>query len=249
MAMDVREVVIVQEVGGLLANAPWWLISAGIHVVLLLVAGLVYMERAITPETEFDIIVTQAAPPPLIPLPEPGRADEGFVRRELPKEDGETRTAEEPTIFFPMAEMGDHIESADNEPYHQMKGDSKQFLSYLPGTAGGIRGAQPGNSVAGVYDTMGVGAGGGSGGRYGRNDGLHSWLQRTGYLARQQVVPARHRLAEKVGNTGHLPVCRYPAATRCDGVSSRQPSLSLVEILRCLHPRQDYQVHRPGIRR
>jgi hypothetical protein len=47
-----------------------------------------------------------------------------------------------------------------------MKGDSKDFLSYIKGEAGGFRGRQPGKNP-GVYDMMGVGMGGGGGGRYG----------------------------------------------------------------------------------
>ncbi len=43
----------------LLSTAPWWLISAGIHVILLLVATLVYIERcASIDETQITIQVT-----------------------------------------------------------------------------------------------------------------------------------------------------------------------------------------------
>src|SRR6185369_14311659 len=52
------------------------------------------------------------------------------------------------------------------EDYGQMKGDSKDFTSYIKGEAGGFRGRQAGKNP-GVYDAMGVGGGGGGGGRYG----------------------------------------------------------------------------------
>jgi hypothetical protein len=81
--------------------------------------------------------------------------------------------SDEPAIFFPEARVSDHNESADNEDYRQMKGDSSQFLSYIRGEAGGFRGRQEGKN-AGVYDTMGVGAGGG--GQY----GLRTMVQKGG---------------------------------------------------------------------
>jgi hypothetical protein len=73
---------------------------------------------------------------------------------------------EEPAIYFPEAKESDPPETDDNEDYHQMKGDSKDFLSYIKGEAGGFRGRQAGKTP-GVYDTMGVGVGGGGGGRMG----------------------------------------------------------------------------------
>jgi hypothetical protein len=86
--------------------------------------------------------------------------------RSVPLADTFARPSDEPAIFSPEAKMSDHNESADNEDYHQMKGDSKDFLSYIRGEAGGFRGRAT-LSAQGVYDTMGVGAGGGGGGRYG----------------------------------------------------------------------------------
>ena len=56
--------------------------------------------------------------------------------------------------------MSPGYESDDGEDYHQMKGDSKKYLSYSPGDAGGFRGRQMGK-IPGSNDTMGVGAGGG----------------------------------------------------------------------------------------
>ncbi|MBI2921682.1 MAG: hypothetical protein HYY18_11420 [Planctomycetes bacterium] len=67
--------------------------------------------------------------------------------------------SDEPAIFFPDAEESDH-----NESYGEMKGDGVEFLAASPGLA------RPRNvhERKGVYDTMGVGAGGGAyGGRMG----------------------------------------------------------------------------------
>ena len=80
-------------------------------------------------------------------------------RKGGPPKDEPGAPTEEPPIFFPGAKESDHNESADGEDYHQMKGDSKDHLSYLPGEGGGIRGRQAGRGP-GVYDTLGVGGGG-----------------------------------------------------------------------------------------
>jgi hypothetical protein len=41
---------LLEEVKSLIDNAPWWLLSFGIHLVLLLSAGLIYMDRLVCPE-------------------------------------------------------------------------------------------------------------------------------------------------------------------------------------------------------
>jgi hypothetical protein len=148
----------------LLGNAPWWLISMGLHAVILLATALVYVERLMAIEQEEIVCFRQTPPPPVVDPP-PTRDD--FTRKGLPLDDDKTNPpSQEPVIFFPQAIDGDHIETDDQEQWHKAKGDSEKFLSYLPGEAGGIRGRQAGNH-AGVYDTLGPGPGGGSGGRYG----------------------------------------------------------------------------------
>ena len=90
-----------------------------------------------------------------------------FDRRVFPKDDVTAVPTDEPAIFFPEAKERDRNESADNEDYKEMKSDSVEFLSYIKGDAGGFRGRQAGRP--GVYETMGVGNGGG--GRYGHTFG------------------------------------------------------------------------------
>ena len=86
---------------------------------------------------------------------------------------------DEPAIWFPEAKASDRNESADNEDSKRVKGDSKDFLSYIQGDTGGLRGRQAG--TPGVFDSMGVGAGGGGGGRYGgRFGGRENLVARSG---------------------------------------------------------------------
>jgi hypothetical protein len=153
---------------GWIRNAPWWLISAGLHVVLLLGAALVYIERSMG--LEDGAVEVQLTTRPAGALSEIERPRDVFERKGIPKDDVTSSPTDEPAIFFPEAKESDHNESADGEDYKQMKGESKNFLSYTPGEAGGIRGRQPGKA-AGISDSMGVGAGGGGGGRYGARFG------------------------------------------------------------------------------
>jgi len=155
--------IIVQEERSWISNAPWWFISAGIHLVILLIATLVFIERHMAIEAgEVSLMVTA---PRTNMIQELERPRDVFERKGIPKDEPGAPT-EEHAIFFPEAKESDHNESADNEDYGQMKGDSKDFTSYIKGEAGGFRGRQAGKNP-GVYDAMGVGGGGGGGGRYG----------------------------------------------------------------------------------
>src|SRR5688572_7670443 len=140
------------EADGWWTNTPWWLVSAGVHLVILLVATLVTIERIMATESTGIILETTAASPGS-PIQELERDVEGFKRRLLPGE-VETQKSVEAPIFFPGAEISDHNESANNQDFAQMLGDSKDFESYLPGKAGGFRGRQNGMDP-GVYDVMG----------------------------------------------------------------------------------------------
>src|SRR5579862_9495430 len=152
----------------LFRNAPWWLISFGLHAVLVLGAALIYVERLVAvDEGAVEVVLTTQAAGPVAEIERPRDV---FERKGIPKDDAAPSAAEEPAIFFPEAKESDHNESADNEDYHQMKGESKNFLAYTPGEAGGFRGRQVGKT-AGMNDAMGVGSGGGASGRYGARFG------------------------------------------------------------------------------
>src|SRR5262245_4849121 len=106
-----QEVVVDSDSGGWLSNAPWWLVSAGLHVVILLSATLVYVERLMAiDEGEMVVAVT---PPSAAVVNEIERPRDVFERKGIPKDDGNTAPpTEEPAIFFPEAKESDHNESA-----------------------------------------------------------------------------------------------------------------------------------------
>jgi hypothetical protein len=156
--------VVLEQSQGWLSNAPWWLVSAGIHAVLILGATLVAIEKLIAIDGG-EVSVMVSAPRQVV-IDQIERKRDVFDRAGLPKDEAESNPTQDPAIFFPEAEASDHNESADNEDYGKMKGDSEKFLSYIKGEAGGFRGRQAGKNP-GVYDTMGVGIGGGGGGRHG----------------------------------------------------------------------------------
>ena len=54
----------------LIENAPWWLVSAGIHAVLILGAALIYVERLMAieePPTQVILPPTAPPEPPIVP--------------------------------------------------------------------------------------------------------------------------------------------------------------------------------------
>jgi len=135
---------------------------SGAAVVLLAIVGFVITaidqapERLIALDAPEIAACTVAPSAPHMAM-EIERPREIYERRGIPSDFAPT---DEPAIFFPEAKMSDHNESA---------GDSADFLSYIKGDAGGVRGRQAGRNP-GVYDTMGVGTGGGgviTGGAFG----------------------------------------------------------------------------------
>ncbi|HVR85325.1 MAG TPA: prenyltransferase/squalene oxidase repeat-containing protein, partial [Planctomycetota bacterium] len=222
---DDRHEVVIEQTAGWFSNAPWWMVSVGIHAVLILGATLVAIENLIAVDGGETLVqVTRAAAPVIQELERPRDV---FDRKGLPKDEPTTAPTEEPAIFFPEAKESDHNESADNEDYHQMKGDSKQFLSYIKGEAGGFRGKQAASRMPGVYDTMGTGPGGGSGGRYGGRFGGHENLVAKGGgsdVTESAVIAALRWLARHQGPEGGWGAEAFQGQCiggRCAGIGER----------------------------
>ncbi len=218
----------VTEKPGMLNHAPWWLISSGIHVVLLLAAMLIYVERAMAVEGE-GVIISSSSASQLI-QPDPERERDVFKNKGIVDDGPNTSVNDDPIIFYPDAEDGDHNESANGEDYHQMKGDGKQYLSYTPGeSATGFRGRQAGKNP-GVYDAMGVGGGGGGAGRHGDKWGGRKNIRKRGpngsQVATESAVLAalrwlaRHQNADgSWGAEGFKHECKAGA---CSGAGDKE---------------------------
>jgi Ca-activated chloride channel family protein len=192
------------------------------------VIALAKQYRIATPYTSFLVLESEAAydqygidrkgnayKPPTTTVKAPPLRDV-FERKGIPKDDQGAQQTNEPAIFFPEAKESDHNESADNEDYRQMRGGSKDFLSYVKGEAGGFRGRQAGRDP-GVYETLGVGGGGGGryGGRFGGRENLvaHGGGTRATESA---VLAALKWLARHQGVDGSWNPEEYDA--RCTGL-------------------------------
>src|SRR5262252_8079641 len=104
--LDEREEVVVQQEAGWLSNAPWWLVSAGLHAVLILGATLIAIERLIAvDEGQVTVMVSGPSAPIIKELERPRDIIE---RKGIPKDDQVSMPTEEPAIFFPEAKESDH---------------------------------------------------------------------------------------------------------------------------------------------
>src|SRR5262249_54648007 len=143
-------------------KTPWFFISIAFHILVLASLGLITFATVNRKDSEAAVTIT-VKPTQVAKIEMPDRPRGVTDRAGIP---GPQAPTDEPHIFCPGAEESDHNESADGEDYGQMKGDSKDALSYIPGSEGGIKGRQPGKG-AGVNDSIGVGAGSGGSSRYG----------------------------------------------------------------------------------
>ncbi len=164
----------------ILATAPWWLISAGIHVALMLVATLVYIEKfAQVDETAITIHMTP--PPPKIDSYLDPQVNPSTTPGVVDNESSEQEEIKEPILFFPKAEIGDHIESNNGDPeHHKVKGVTDIAWGHVAGggTKGlGGRSGTPGNGI----DVLGPGAGAGEGSLYGGRVGGNRDLRIVGH--------------------------------------------------------------------
>jgi hypothetical protein len=157
-------VVAVEPATGPLRNVPWWLVSVGIHLVLMLAATLVAMERlyALDPG-EVTVMVHSAPPAPLFTeIPHTPDAPPGAKLDDKV----EANINNDRLFYDPTAIPADRAESDDGDDHHERKGEGKEFIGYQLGkTKDSIRGTNPG--LKGTFDTLGVGGGMGGSGRYG----------------------------------------------------------------------------------
>jgi hypothetical protein len=229
MTNPIRSILTLGWLREVLEHAPWWAVSALFHLLLLIAATVIgFSVRERTVEKTIEIRVAPAER--VAPLRFSERRS--FVDRKGIPSSTMDETIQDPAIFFPEAEESDHNESADNEDYQQMKGDSFDFISSLKGKAGGIRGSSVAREAA-VYDALGVGGGGGGAGRYGgRFGGKKNLRARGGGGGTEAVVIAGLRwLARHQDPDGHWSTDKFNlncrGTPRCDGAGSRRHDVGL----------------------
>src|SRR5581483_1138351 len=204
-------------------STPWWAISLAFHGLILACLPLIVFSHKIFKED--GATVTIAVKPTQVAKIDLGDRPRGVVEKAgLPG--AEKPVTDEPRIFFPGAEESDHNESNDGEDYGQMKGDSKDALSYIPGTEGGVKGRQPGKGP-GVNDSIGVGGGSGGSSRYGgRFGGRRNLVARGGgSIATESAVEAGLKwLSRHQDPDGHWSAMDY--AKQCKGGSCNGTGVS-----------------------
>ncbi|MBI3272453.1 MAG: hypothetical protein HYZ53_25910 [Planctomycetes bacterium] len=146
-------------------RTPWWAISGAGHAVALALLSAITFSSVEVTTAEVPIILS--IPPAKIPKIDLTRANDLIPQRGLVTNEPSSQVVDDPILYYPEAEPSDHLESDDEDDHHQMKGDSEKFLSSNPGEAGGIVGRDA-SKVPGTTETLGIGDGGGSGGRWGR---------------------------------------------------------------------------------
>ena len=132
----------------LVQKTPWWSISVGLHTVAALIVAFFWVVQARGDEEA--VVVSPPRKPRVIPEMEQPKD----LKQEKKTLDVE-QTADE--IVYKKAVVSDHNETADEEEFEKMKGDSLDFVSDKP-----FKGH-------GTYDV--IGGGGGGGGRYGHRIG------------------------------------------------------------------------------
>jgi hypothetical protein len=204
-------------------NTPWWLVSAGIHLVVLLAATLVSIERLMA-VNEPPVIVSPALPGVQAMVSELPPDFQGFERAILRSEEESQFESKEAPIFDPMAEVSDHNETPDNEDYGQRKGDSLEYEGTTKGFTRGI--GRLDSKLPGSHTVMGIGDGGGGGGQYGGPYGGRFRLRADGKVGRKGTPGenavtaalkwlARHQNPDgSWGATNHIDSC---TGVKCAG--------------------------------
>jgi hypothetical protein len=159
-----------------LGNSPWWLISAGIHAVLLLGATLVAIERLM------DIQVF--ACPTILRDPVEPKLTKIDTVRELPEDQhtfpvdiDPTEVLNQPFVYNPDPPIDEPV---NPNPY----GQNPNAFSVFWGEAPGLKGH--GHDGPGSSDSIGMGRGNGFTQRIGRFDGSGD---PTGKIGRPRSVP------------------------------------------------------------
>ncbi len=148
-----------------LSSTPWWFVSAGLHLVLLLAATLVTIERLMAVEGgHLEITMTPVSGRVLQNLVDDlptTVGNQGMTDQSTPLE-----PVRDPEIYAPFFIEGDRNISDEGVDGDTMKGDSPDARGFEYGREGGFKGTNQ-TSGKGIFRSLGVGGGGGMPWRYG----------------------------------------------------------------------------------
>jgi hypothetical protein len=143
-------------------NTPWWLLSAGIHTVLLLGAALVAIERMVEIQVYASPWTFHERTEQLLP-DAPKIRDLLGEDHQVPVDLDPTDLPSQPFVFDPQTPV------LVEEPVERPFGESNQASSVFWGEAPGLKGR--GHDGPGVNDALGAGTGAGYAQRFGFPDG------------------------------------------------------------------------------
>ena len=164
-----------------LAGAPWWGVSAALHVLAIALIGLLTMDIGSGGQQEAVIAMTELAARPEIKAEEPEKPksleDKLMTKTEIPATDKDSKDISNILVtpdMLAIAEVGDHFETInmDRPDTQSAYGTEDSHIFYTqsgnsePAGGGGVGGTS-------LDEVIGVGAGGspGSGGGWGGGNG------------------------------------------------------------------------------
>ena len=169
------------------SNTPWWLVSAGLHLVVLLIATLVTIERLMA--TEAPIIeIGIASPSPVSGIAEIDRTVDATAEQVVKHDESRVETQEK-RYFNPFAKESDHNETKNDMNDRTANGEGLEFDSYKPG-------GMPRSFGSGFHKNPGIPAIIGPGGGFG-GGGKYGWRKKGG---KEELIAGGHPTG-KIGVT------------------------------------------------
>jgi hypothetical protein len=173
---------------GVFGAAPWWAVSAAMHVLVLLLASLISMTITLPKPEDPLVTVTELTPAPVVKTeakkPEVKSENALVSKHDTPPTDPSSKDASDivvPPDIMKKAELGDHFETInlDRENTNSAFGnaDAHMFHSVAgsdDAAGGGGTGGASLEDMIGVGGASSPGTGGGWGGGHGTGTGVDS---------------------------------------------------------------------------
>ncbi|HYF49793.1 MAG TPA: zf-HC2 domain-containing protein [Planctomycetota bacterium] len=169
-----------RPIAGMLASAPWWLVSVTLHGLVIMLAGLISMAIELPKGDEPMITVTElSARPPIEQITKkPENADNALhSKHETPPTDPTSKEMSHvivPPELLAQAELGDHFETINpDRPDTQSAFGNPDAQMFHSNTGNDEEAGGGGNQGATLDDAIGVGGASspGTGGGWGGGNG------------------------------------------------------------------------------